>query len=410
MSVLPNTPEGREALAANYKVTGGIQNGSIHQPTLLPFALQQQQALQDVFITGSNLAQLSDGLGTTLGSAYLARAHYNSYKSYTKLSDTIQKLIAFSQSTSGKHATAGKYYFANGTTNGKTAVTQEALDFLTQIKGQTDVFGKAYGFPLGKPGAGSYGNARPFQTETSFIKFSGLDYFNVASTNLEQDQKLNNSPSYPSGHTTYCYTGVLLLALLVPERYQQLITRGAEYGNDRIIMGAHYTMDVLSGRTLAMYDMAHLLANDPAYTSNSSSKLAIHDFRAAVVAARIELKKMLEDGCGNKLEICAGEDTGRFNNPTANEAFYMSTQTYNLGVVYPKLKDTTEDIGKLAPEAGYLLTVAFPSLSLEEANKILTETEGPGGGFLDNGSAFGVYSRLNLYAAAGRAAKLVASK
>ena len=58
-----------------------------------------------------------------------------------------------------------------------------------------------------------------------------------------------------------------------------------------------------------------------------------------------------------------------------------------------------EDIAKLEPEAGYLLTAAFPGLTLEAADKILTETEGPGGGFLDNGSQFGVYSRINLYAA-----------
>jgi len=43
---------------------------------------------------------------------------------------------------------------------------------------------------------------------------------------------------------------------------------------------------------------------------------------------------------------------------------------------------------------------------LEQADQILTETEGPGGGFLDNGTSFGVYSRLNLYTAAGRAAAL----
>ena len=66
----------------------------------------------------------------------------------------------------------------------------------------------------------------------------------------------------------------------------------------------------------------------------------------------------------------------------------------------------TEDVGQVAPEAGYLLTVAFPHLTLEQADQILTETEGPGGGFLDDGSPFGVYSRLNLYAAAGRAAAL----
>jgi hypothetical protein len=83
------------------------------------------------------------------------------------------------------------------------------------------------------------------------------------------------------------------------------------------------------------------------------------------------------------------------------------TQTYGLPAVYPR---NAEDVGKLAPEAGYLLTVAFPTLTLEQADQILTETEGPGGGFLDNGSAFGVYSRLNLYAAAGRAARIVQNK
>jgi len=69
-----------------------------------------------------------------------------------------------------------------------------------------------------------------------------------------------------------------------------------------------------------------------------------------------------------------------------------------------------EDVAKLAPEAGYLLTTTFPYLTLLEADDILTETEGPGGGFLDDGSSFGVYSRLNLYAAAGRAAHLAGRK
>ncbi len=93
-----------------------------------------------------------------------------------------------------------------------------------------------------------------------------------------------------------------------------------------------------------------------------------------------------------------------------NEAFYRVTQTYGLPVVYPQNAGRQEDVGKLAPEAGYLLTSAFPFLTLEQANQILTETEGPGGGFLDDGSSFGVYSRLDLYAAAGRAAQLATRK
>ena len=93
-----------------------------------------------------------------------------------------------------------------------------------------------------------------------------------------------------------------------------------------------------------------------------------------------------------------------------NEASYATTQTYGLPVVYPQNAGKLEDVGKLAPEAGHLLTAAFPSLTLDEANQILTETEGPGGGFLDDGSSFGVYSRLNLFAAAGRAAQLAKKK
>jgi hypothetical protein len=216
---------------------------------------------------------------------------------------------------------------------------------------------------------------------------------------------LTNSPSYPSGHTTYGYTGSLVLAILVPERYQQMMARGAEYGNDRILVGAHYAMDVLGGRTLAMYDLAHLLANDPAYVGQAlDGAPSIKDFQAAIQAARSEVRAVLQASCGKAIDECSHEDTGRLSDPAANEAFYSATQTYSLPVVYSKNAGALEDISTLAPEAGYLLAAAFPSLTLEQADTILTETEGPGGGFLDDGSPFGVYSRINLYEAAGIAA------
>jgi hypothetical protein len=118
----------------------------------------------------------------------------------------------------------------------------------------------------------------------------------------------------------------------------------------------------------------------------------------------------LQAACGDTIALCARTDIGRLSIPAADAAFYAVTQTYDLPVVHPATANAVEDVGKLAPEAGYLLTVAFPSLSLEQADQILTETEGPGGGFLDDGSPFGVYSRLDLYAAAGRAAILTAGK
>src|SRR3984957_17103495 len=419
VGVLPNTNAGRAALAANYTVTGGIQTGEIRQSTLLPFAQQQQQALRDAFIASDNLADLADGLGTTLGSAYLARAHYIDRTHSTKLTQELSDLIAYANATTAGNSNAAKYYFANTTTDGKKAVSPEALAILKDIGGHTDVFGGAYSLQAGSPGADAFGNSRPFQTEPNVSRITGLDYFNTPADNVVYNRgsvmNLVDSPSFPSGHTTYGYMGSLVLAEVFPERFQQMIARAAEYGNDRILMGAHYAMDVIAGRTLAMYDLAHLLANDSAYVGQTLPTFpgtppppAIKNFQSAVAAARASVTTPLEAACGNKIAVCAGHDIGRLSNPAADEALCAITQTYNLPVVYSKNADGVEDVHTLAPEAGYLLTVAFPSLTLEQAQQILTETESAGGGFLDDGSAFGVYSRLNLYEA-GKIAAIVSS-
>jgi hypothetical protein len=415
VSVLSNTAAGRAALGANFTLTGGIQTGEVRQPTLLPHVEQQQQALRDAFITDGNLAQLADGLGTALGSAYLARAHYLDWKQFTTVSQAVTDLIRYANATSGANSNSGKYFFANGTTDGKTEVSAEAKEIFKANSGTTDIFGKAYGLPAGTAGADAFGDSRPFQTEPSVTRITGLDYLNGPADNYVYNHgpvmNLTNSPSYPSGHTTYGYTGALIMAILVPERYQEMIAGGAEYGNDRIIVGAHYVMDVMGGRTLALYDMAHLLANDPAYVGRSvRGATPIPDFRAAVKTARADMVTALQAGCGKTIQVCAHEDTGRFSNAAANDAFYASTQTYNLPVVYPRNAGVLEDVGKLAPEAGYLLTTVLPSLTLEQADKILTETEGPGGGFLDDGSSFGIYSRINLYSAYGRASQITSRK
>lgn len=415
VAALSKTDAGRAALGANLTVTSGIQTGEIRQPTLLPFAEAQQQALRDVFITSGNLAQLADGLGTTLGAAYIARAHYMDRTRFTSLSKDVADLIAYALAATRSNSNSGKYFFANLTTDGRTPVSAEAKAILEKNGGAPDMFGHAYGFPAGSPGAGRYGDARPFQTAPVFARIAGRDYFGTPADNTVYNRgpimDLINSPSFPSGHTTYGYTGSMLLATLVPERYAEMVVRGAEYGNSRIMVGAHYAMDVLGGRALALYGMAHLLANDPAYVGQSFRNVpVIADFRAAVIRARAEVTKILEAGCGKTVAECARDDIGRLGDPSINAAFYESTQTYGLPVVHADVARAAVDVARLAPEAGYLLTVAFPSLSLDQANTILTNTLGPGGGFLDDGSAFGIYSRLDLHAAALQAARLARGK
>lgn len=428
VSMLLQTSEGRAALAANLQVTGDIQTGVLKQPLLLPFPEQQQLALRDAFITDGNATELADGLGTSLGGAYQAKARYETFKDFTSVSRTVADLIGYTNDVAKSDSNAGKYFFANTTTNGKNPVSETAAAILADNGGTTDVFGKAYDLIAGAIGADAFGNSRPFQTEPLLLSYRGNDYFGKASHSLAwlqgPSQDLKNSPSYPSGHTTYGYTESVLLAILVPERYQQMITRAAEYGNNRIVVGAHYAMDVLGGRAVALHAVAHLLANDPAYVGRprknpavidamgqaTGEGIVIEDYPAALKAARADLEAFLKDACGDTIAACAAKDDSRFKEPSANRAFYEATQTYGLPVVHRDATDRVVDIGKTAPEAGHLLTAAFPALSLAEANAIFTATLGPGGGFLDDGSAFGLYARLDLYAAAGKAAALAAAK
>ena len=68
-----------------------------------------------------------------------------------------------------------------------------------------------------------------------------------------------------------------LLAILVPSRYRQMVVRAAEYGNDRIVVGAHYAMDVIGGRATSLHALENLLANDPAYVGQIRVNPAVLD-------------------------------------------------------------------------------------------------------------------------------------
>ena len=404
-SQLLSTPEGRAALDANHRITYEVQSGAAGQPLLVPFQEQQQQALRDAFITSDNAAQLSDGLGSGLGAAYRATLDYKSSDGGRTWNPTgslpaVQALLSAASGESSADSNAGKYFFANGGVASGASCQGVAIDGAEAIwtlpGAQSDIFGKAYGLRASVPGADPCGDSRPFQTDYRLQMFQGDDFWGQPSGNalyLEGPvQDLRSSPAFPSGHTTYGFTEGVLLGIFYPERYAQMVTRAAEYGNDRIIIGAHYAMDVLGGRTVALYVLAHLLERDDGFV--------------ATKRARVELAAALSRGCQAAGAECSA-DSGRFASSAKNEAFYEATQTYGLPVVYADYARHPEDVYVHAREAGNLLMAAFPKVaSLEQADRILTETEGPGGGFLDNGSDFGVYSRIDLYRAVAAASRL----
>jgi acid phosphatase (class A) len=81
------------------------------------------------------------------------------------------------------------------------------------------------------------------------------------------------SDSYPSGHATFGMAAALLLADMVPERRAELLARGIEYGEQRVVGGVHFPSDVAAGRTAGTVIAAFLLAS-PQYQNESASARA----------------------------------------------------------------------------------------------------------------------------------------
>lgn len=436
-STLLNTSAGQATLTANYNVTGGINAGTSGQPLLTSFAQTQQQALKDATITSPNAYQLADGLGTKLGGAYQSLTSYTApngtaVATATGISKTLTNFIVYAYSLSQADSGMGKYFFADGKLTSGGATSATATGYMTAVGGTTDIFTKAYG-TTGAYGTDMYGNSRPFQTLKSVTIFNGVDFFgnSMPSSNyLTSVQNLTNSPAWPSGHTTYGYTESLLLAMMVPERYQQMITRGAEYGNGRIVLGAHYALDVLGGRALTYYDMAQMLNNSSAYLNQSfvvngysnvvgyaaGEKATVSDAQAAFVSAQTDLRNALASGCGASIASCATQDSSRFATAANDKAFVAYTQTYGLPTLtYAAAPREAAPTG--GPDASVLLATVYGG------NSAAAKAIAPNGGLLGNlstdtintiivntesqalaayyGSALSYWTRINLYDAAG---------
>jgi Membrane-associated phospholipid phosphatase len=167
--------------------------------------------------------------------------------------------------------------------------------------------------------------------------------------------------SFPSGHTNTGVTDSLLMAQMIPERYDALVIRGARYGYSRVVLGVHYPLDVMGSRMIAERNVAHYM-NDPKY-------------RELFNEARDELRAALAQECGTTLAECAKTDGQDDPYRTADmQKFWQFTMTYDL----PQQKPDTAAL--VVPQgAEVLLESALPKLSADRRRALLVKTALPSG-------------------------------
>ncbi len=88
------------------------------------------------------------------------------------------------------------------------------------------------------------------ETKAFYKRQRPFERFNESMPSHEEDN-LRGEGSYPSGHSLRGWTISLLLAQIAPERAALIFSRGWDYGNSRVIVGAHWQSDVDASRTAA---------------------------------------------------------------------------------------------------------------------------------------------------------------
>lgn len=393
-SLLHNTEAGSKALDDNLATAISINNNASDA--------RRERAVKDNTIAGlagslNNGLLVSNALGGRMADVYAA---HNSIDATTYNAETfspnLEQLFSQVHGFTLSDSSFAKNFFANGSVHGDPV--EQASGISLPEGGQYNVYDLAY--QPGDATRNGVGNSRPVQVAPDQIEaFAARDFFGVETdTAMEILSTVADNASFPSGHTAAGYTGSGLFAQLIPERFQDFMLRGAEYGESRIVLGVHYPLDVIGARIMTTYTLAQILNNNPQYLGQPTADLfgrpltTSDDFQTLFAEARDDLRTLLEEGCGTSIMECAATAEYDAEAATQRKAFYRYSLTFGLDPVGPT------DLVPVVPDgAEVLLATRFPYLNAEQRREVLATTEIESGHALDDGSG---WARLNLYDAA----------
>ncbi|AFV90701.1 Acid phosphatase [Acidipropionibacterium acidipropionici ATCC 4875] len=360
---------------------------------------QQFRALQNAEYKGDDGSgydqsiSIADGLGTKLGQIY----------AQGRITNKLPKVDALINSTDG---TSGAYV----DTGAAKKTFSYPRPFLAPSASSTAVKGDEKACDPSKVNASSLTanrKATSWATRTGKLKITRVPATVDASHDFAaSDVKLDaeygqegicTGGAFPSGHTTTAYQAGITLATLLPELAPEILARTSEAGNNRIVLGVHYPLDIEGGR----------IDGEAALTSRWSDAT----YRSKVLEpARKELVSYLQAQCGGTLADCVAKDTAYTDNPYGGKAIpggtsQIVTDRSSAVKVYTERLNygftptaSTQRAASVPTNAENLLLTAFPTLTASQRRQVLAATETTSGNPLDQ-SDKGSWQRLNLAAA-----------
>ena len=112
---------------------------------------------------------------------------------------------------------------------------------------------------------------------------------------VARSHELDESPDYPSGHSTWGFANALILAQMAPERAGQILARGRAFGESRVVCGVHSPSAVEAGRLNGAAIVAALNAS-PAFRADvEAAKAEVDSARAKGLADEATTQAWVEE-------------------------------------------------------------------------------------------------------------------
>jgi acid phosphatase (class A) len=149
---------------------------------------------------------------------------------------------------------------------------QAAADARVNGDGVPNAFSEAFGVDINKQNTPEIyklvinmredaGDLATREAKNYYMRTRPFAYYKEMTCNPEQQKELSTNGSYPSGHTSIGWATALVLAEINVDRQNEILKRGYEMGQSRVICGYHFQSDVDAARLVASAVVARLHAN-----------------------------------------------------------------------------------------------------------------------------------------------------
>ena len=355
------TDEGKSVLAHDDQLTEDINNKAYGTDGN---TAQDQRALSDAQMNSTNT--LYDALGPVLGKYYKDAADAG------KLPKTAQFLSDMNKSAS---------------TGVAKATYQHPRPYVDRVNFN-----------------GTTLNMNGLKQTLNIKKVPGYENFDWGDGEAPDNEYdgLYNSGSFPSGHTTFAFTQGAGLAYLLPELGPEIMTRVSEAGNNRIVLGVHYPLDIMGGHIAGQYGVATAVSDEKTAQEGAAARAELVDYLTAQCKA---------DNHGDTLDACitntgANAANGYRNDftdevstkPVTDRASALAA--YKARMTYGFQATGTTGQAPVVPDSAVRMldnVAAFKSLDSAQKKAVLAATEGDSGYPLDASSQG--WARVNLAAA-----------